>query len=357
MRPQTLIERYFDTIERSNERITRQLGKKLVKQHGITQKIVFSTQKQCWPWKDEDAPCSAVPTSTLPEDAYGADTDVFYNGTRNPFWKLRPRWLNSGVAIGTVGAMRTLYDEAWKLMQADKNTGSDQYILGQLFGEQEVYRDLLRNNAAPADSPPREFNLGVDYESSISLATIFADNDTAWLNWHNTSQIDMINTRMGIPNTRVTTLSLDISATEPPFHKLNTSINATTWSHAPLLTDMWTGVAPAIIHHNAWQRDLKSRRRTHWPSTWWQAQARALLDAEVLAAPAPIAYAGYGHAKRAWWPVEDYKIGARADVNATSKESGGKWMGFESLCKDEKIAKELFRDERGAWKRPAWEPK
>ncbi|KAI4850172.1 hypothetical protein E4T45_05605, partial [Aureobasidium sp. EXF-8846] len=96
LRPETLIQRYFDINSRANERIRRELSDHVVDTNRIEQKIVFSAQKRCWPWAADAPPCYAVPNSTLPEDIFGTDTDTDVHD-QNPYLKFRPRYLNSGV--------------------------------------------------------------------------------------------------------------------------------------------------------------------------------------------------------------------------------------------------------------------
>ena len=74
LRPQTILDRYFDINRRANERIQKELGDKVVKQHNIHQQIVFSCQKRCWLFSEDDPECYAVPQSSLPDDIYGPET-------------------------------------------------------------------------------------------------------------------------------------------------------------------------------------------------------------------------------------------------------------------------------------------
>jgi len=75
LRPQTLVDRYFDINRRADERIRKELGTAALV-HQIHQEIIFGCQKRCWPWHSDDPPCYAVPESTLPRDIYGSRTDT-----------------------------------------------------------------------------------------------------------------------------------------------------------------------------------------------------------------------------------------------------------------------------------------
>jgi hypothetical protein len=97
LRPQTLIDRYFAINRDADQRIRRVMGHA---GDGIQQEIIFGCQKRCWPWKEDDPPCYAVPESTLSEHVYGPRTDTA-GPDGNPYINYRPRFLNSGTGIGT----------------------------------------------------------------------------------------------------------------------------------------------------------------------------------------------------------------------------------------------------------------
>ena len=50
LRPQTLIDRFFDINRRADERIASEMGGATVGRTGVFQKIIFGCQKRCWPW-------------------------------------------------------------------------------------------------------------------------------------------------------------------------------------------------------------------------------------------------------------------------------------------------------------------
>ena len=108
LRPQTLLDRYFSINRRANARLRKELGSRTVDKHNIKQDIVFSSQKHCWPGGPEDPNCYALPPSTLPVDAFGNGTDTDIGNKANPYIKFRPRYLNSGVAIGKAWAQNDI---------------------------------------------------------------------------------------------------------------------------------------------------------------------------------------------------------------------------------------------------------
>jgi hypothetical protein len=49
LRPQTLIDRFFDINRRADERIASEMG-----DDRVSQRIVFGCQKRCWPWSADE---------------------------------------------------------------------------------------------------------------------------------------------------------------------------------------------------------------------------------------------------------------------------------------------------------------
>ena len=126
LRPQTLLDRYFDINRRADERMRSELGPKVAEKHGIRQEIVFGCQKRCWPWTSDDPPCYAVPNSSFPSDIFGPRTDTPSDNEENPYINNRPRFLVSGTVLGTVRALRRLFYQAKTQLEYESNFGSDQ---------------------------------------------------------------------------------------------------------------------------------------------------------------------------------------------------------------------------------------
>ncbi|KAG9565889.1 hypothetical protein KCU71_g5058, partial [Aureobasidium melanogenum] len=370
LRPQTILDRYFDINRRADERVRKELGSSVVKAHNIHQQIVFSCQKRCWPWSEEDPACYAVPESSLSNDIYGPETDTDIGNKKNPYIKYRQRFLNSGVAIGTVGAMRKLFTEALVRAEQDPNFGSDQKIFTQLFGEQEVAREALRRaSTSPWKRLLRnihsnerfgrykkehldavrgkdlEFGLGVDYESSIGLATVFAEDDTDWLTVSNQEQLEQADSVRGIKtsSSRLKNIPEDIAQTVPPFWTFEHQPlpREQSWSDVSLFTNVWTGIAPAVIHHNAHRDGMKSLREKWWNRAWYQEHARILYNSHVIAPSGPLAISG----GKQWWSPEDWKGGARIYPQAGTNET---WVRYEEMC--DGTEDEVFRDGLGPWR-------
>lgn len=381
LRPQTLLDRYFAINRRANNRLRAELGDVAEKQN-IRQDIIFGCQKRCWPWELTDTPCYAVPNSTLPDDIYGPDTDTDRpreTGVENPYVNYRQRFLNSGVGVGTVRAMRKLFEEAKELLEAEPNLGSDQYIFGHIFGDQSIWREAMRRDAGGARNGDTaswpsahfdavrqkarerkdktfEFGIGVDYGSEIGLNTVFAEDDTKWLNFNDPSQLRQVQLDHSIhgAHKRLQNISRDITNTLPPFWTFTVEDDLsrwTAWDEVPLFTNVYTGITPAVIHHNAHLDGLKSRRETWWDRAWFFPHARTLLDASIYAPVVPVAISGYDEqTAREFWPYEIWKGGARNGVARLGSFEGDDWLRFDEICRDSH--QEVFRDGKGPWLLP-----
>lgn len=381
LRPQTLLDRYFAINRKADQRIRDELGDVAAEQN-ILQEIIFGCQKRCWPWEVTDPPCYAVPNSTLPNDIYGPDTDTDAfreTSVENPYVNYRQRFLNSGVGIGTVRAMRKLFGQAKELALVESNIGSDQYIFSHIYGEQSVWREAVRRDAGAEPSPhtlgwPQEhfdtvrerankredknfeFGIGVDHASEIGLNTVFAEDDTEWVDFRQPSQLRQYQMDRKIPPSRhrLNNASIDITNTLPPFWTFTgeDDINRWTgWDEVPLFTDVYTGITPVVIHHNAHREGLKSLRESWWEKIWFFPHARTLFDAYIYAPIVPVAISGYDEqTAREFWPYEIWKGGARNGQAALGSWQDDDWLRFDDICRESH--EEVFRDGKGPWLLP-----
>lgn len=394
LRPQTLLDRYFAINANANKRISNELGDAASK-YNIRQEIVFSSQKRCWPWTEDDPPCYAAPESTLPKDIFGPRTDTDIGFEENPYIKFRPRFINSGVVVGTVRAMRKMFLQAEKQLlndQGESNVGSDQYVFGHIMGDQSIWREAMRRDslsqsqreaerlidtdpksrvnypeqhikevrakAALQDDGRFEFGIGMDYGSILGLPTVFSEYDTEWLTFHNKDQMRKAEQHLGIlrDQSRLDELASDISSTVPPFWTFNQEPDLPRellWDDVSLFTNVWTGNVPAIIHHNAHRDNLKALRETWWDRLWSQKYARTLYDAWINEPIVPIAHSGLDEkSKKDWWPEERWKGGGRTGwmKHGEGEEETREWVRFDDICKD--YHEEVFRDGKGPWQLP-----
>lgn len=365
LRPQTLVDRFFDTNLRADKRVDEGFEGESAERLGVRQEIIFGAQKRCWPWSAGDPPCYAVPQSSLPSNIYGPETDTDVNNEENPYIKYRQRYLNSGVAMGRVGAMRRMFDQALTQAPQDANFGSDQYIFSHIFGDQELYREILRRDAGlkpkeglneghieevRAKAAARrdgsfEFGIGLDYGSEIGLNTVFAEDDTEWIQFSNEHQLRQAQDSRGIlrESRRLDAVADDINATAPPYSTpLGSLPSETLWQDVSLFTDVWTGITPVVVHHNAHRNGMKILRETWWPKIWFQKHLRTLLDASGVGSTGYVAI-GKPDGREYW--SDQWMSGGHGKGDVAREARSGRWLQYHDICGEHD--QELFRDGRG----------
>lgn len=380
--PQVLVDRYHELVREANARIEDRLGKRAMKELDIHQSIFFGAQKECWPGTPDDINCYASPNSTLPDDIYGPDTDNFIDDPKNPSSRFRQRYLNSGTVMGSLAEMRKFYERSMFKFNENANFGSDQSIFAEIFGEQEYQREVIRlryltrwqkwkmwwresmyrtqeqtildphpsrYKMEPANGAPYDYGIGLDYTSSLGQATVFAESDSEWVFFNDTTTIVEAYDMMNISSPGAYEINEDVANSIPPFwttSRLETELpSQKTWQDVSIYTNLYTGISPAIIHHNAHRDNLKSIRERSWHKMWFQPHIRDLLTARLHEPYLPVAVTGPQGAEKAWWgPVEKrfYGLGAQPDY------SMGDWLHWADLA-DDNWSGELFRDDKGIW--------
>lgn len=365
--PQIMMDRYNEINSMADERVRGQAGDGVTDTSATTQTIIFSSQKRCWPGKGKDLSCSAVPESPLPRYIYGPQTDVDVGDKKNPYLKFRQRWLNAGFMIGPVKELRTLFERALERAEANPSQeGHDQNVLSTIWGEQEYVREAARlskipsrkraeqssgNGFEPAAGTNYEFGVGLDYESTLSIPTVFAEYDSQWLVFSDSKTLDKAFREYNISDPGATSIQADVANEPPPFSSIRDDkpgdwplpTESMSWKEVPLYTNLWTGIIPAVIHHNAHRDGLKSLRKTVWDRMWFQPYARALLNARMREPYKPIAVSKSDGRK--WFSAMngEKRFGAWTD----NAEQGG-WMDWTDLCPAED-QEEIFRDGKGPW--------
>jgi len=392
LRPEVLIGRYHEINKRANRRLQARYGPGIVESRDIRQTVIFSSQKKCWPASEDDPACFAVPQSELADDIYGPQTDQDIGDEKNPFVKMRQRYLNSGTVIGPVEDVRAIYERALDKLALGANIGSDQGIFADILGDQEYNREVLRAqdltrwqitrawllrtffgvmdvqddvtwphpthhqmDAATLGDKRYEFHLGIDYQSELSQPTVFSEDDLAWIKHNDQNQIKEKSASAGIAGPpRLKGLPHDMAKSRSPFWV--TDIEAAnrlpaegSWANVSTYTNLWTGITPVAIHHNAHRDGLKGRIQTFWNETWFFPYLRELLYARLLAVRAPHAVVlvpGVEHdIIQEWWGPIDEKGGVRVDVG----DPPGLWLSWQDLCGSKEIGDEVFRDGKGGW--------
>ncbi|KAF1345113.1 hypothetical protein BDV97DRAFT_41548 [Delphinella strobiligena] len=364
LRPQTLLDRFYSINQAADRRTYHELGIAASK-YDLSQKIVFPAQKSCSPWSSNDPSCYAVPSSILAANLYGPNTDKAISDPEKANTKTRPRFLSTGLAIGEVKAMRALYTEASNRMQQDPTLQTSHQVFSQIFGEQAIHREILRRESkgwlqsltgafstdardtlfkpehtelVKSRGRPLEFHVGLDYEGALGFTTESAHEDAAWIIFDDEERIYTANEVLGIKqeDSRIDSIQSDILGALPPFWTFSEEglPRGVGWRQAPLLTNVWTGVSPAVIQHTG----IKSLRETWWDDLWFHTHARTMYSAHVYAPRGPVAVSG-DDKPRKWWSPEDWTGGAR---NTT-----GSWYRYDDIC--DGTEDEVFRDGEGRW--------
>lgn len=219
------------------------------------------------------------------------------------------------------------------------------------FNEKHI--EEVRNKARLQEDHIFEFGIGIDYGSEIVLNTVFAEDDTAWLEFNDKNEIFKTHEEHAVPgHHRIADLSSDVKNSLPPFWTFSQENVSrwTSWEEVPLFTNVYTGLQPAVIHHNAHRNGLKSLRETWWPLIWFHKHTRTLLDAHIYAPVIPVANSGYNNdSRRDYWSYEIWKGGAR-NGPAKLEEPGEGWIRLDHICRP--FHEELFRDGLGEWELP-----
>jgi hypothetical protein len=157
--------------------------------------------------------------------------------------------------MGRVDAMRKMFEQALAQAPQDANFGSDRYIFSHIFGDQELYREILRwdaglrpnaglneehieevrAKAAARQDGSFEFGIGLDYGSGIGLNTVFAEDDTEWIRFSDRDHIHEAQSDRGnfLENRRLNAVADDISSTTPPFRKCHGRTSACSQTCGP----------------------------------------------------------------------------------------------------------------------------
>ncbi|KAJ5390356.1 uncharacterized protein N7496_001424 [Penicillium cataractarum] len=387
--PRVLVERFQELLRKNNQKLQKKYGYAVVeKPNGAppdlvqkyTQRVLFGASKLCYGALDSDPGCVSVPESTLPPDVYGWKTDVYPDGHLN-----RPRWLNPGAVIGQAADLRIIYDEVLRVMEQRRKKHGDYQALTQIFGRQEVVRELERlrtvnkikewvygmlgiSDAVNIDGISvrletghrYEYGIGVDYESQLFFNQILSRNDVEWIKFNNITKTSLLQGQFGVPREHRLLLPADIAALPNPFNQTRfareqttpPAYNATldklpnpkdhTWNNIPLMTNPHSASVPVLAHLNG---DPKLRN-AWWEKMWFFPWARALLRRYVRSSH------GFDAAQSAllggqeWWDMRGGRGGLWTDDE--------NWVTLSEVCEGQE--RDLFDDDLGPWAKENGDP-
>lgn len=385
--PEVLIERYNSITRRANERLRKQYGVSTPKkpmEDGqkeqmpmYSQKVIYAADKLCWPNAAEDPACTAVPPSTLPKSTYGTETDKDPHGFLN-----RPRYLNSGTVIGPASDLRAILDRATdKVEKNGRGDLGDQFVLSEIYGEQEYVRKAIRhsrqsaggrwiswlsktlgisgsskkvtaNNMTFVPGQRYEFGLGLDYESQLFQTMTHSHGDIDFLYFNDTDTLAHVQEQHHIPSPHALSLPLDIQRSTLPvpaqpaaltegtgtgstayyLDRISTNIS---WSTIPLATNPHVPSVPAMLHLNGDKTYLSS----WWTKMWYQPDSRALLRNYMQSTRGPSAAHAAAVGTDSSWNMRGGKGGVWTDT--------AQWLEWGEICKG--YEDEVFGDGKGVW--------
>lgn len=313
------------------------------------QSVILSTQKKCWPTKDDggsDTHCDILPESTAREDLFGPNTDK----PDGPLHHRRPRYINSGSMLGpardAIRILRRAHEKVEASRAAGLNLFSDQGILGEILGEQELWRkeqrernarvlagtqapDVTSPSELPDDSQPDgrtgpdawEYGMGLDYIQDLFVPTVFKEDDGEYLVLADQAAVDEASKAHKVDPPRLSGVPDDILTYAPAPLVLvgeetetESQANVTGWADVPLFADYWSAQIPVGVHHNAHRGGMKGRRlRDWWSKTWFFPYLRDIVTARSQPSDArePLvtipAAAQDGHDLVYWAPEADMR--------------------------------------------------
>ncbi|OQD96569.1 hypothetical protein PENSOL_c015G02389 [Penicillium solitum] len=388
--PKVLVERFQAIIRANNRKLRDKFGfaevagekagaaPEMVQKY--TQRVLFGASKMCFPGLLDDPGCVSVPESTLPPDVYGWKTDAYPDGSLN-----RPRWLNPGAVIGQAADLRLIYDEVLQLVEFRSNKSGDYQALTQMYGRQEVIRELERRRTANdfkellyrmvgisdaanitgitlrLETGHRyEYGIGVDFESQLFFNQIMSRKDVEWVKFGNITKMSALQMQHGVPREHRLLLPPDIAALPNPFIQSRFAKESTqrpvwnatldklpnprerTWHNISLMTNAHSASVPVVAHLNG---DPKLRN-TWWENMWFFPWGRALLRKYVRDSH------GFDAAQSSLLGGQDWLEvrGGRGGIWTDDQN----WITFSEVCNGQE--RDLFDDDLGPWAKEIDDP-
>lgn len=361
------------------------------------QDIIVTTAKDCGPDSESGSYPNYAhwPASPMRGDLYGDGTDELLPYSLDParkYRKLRPRCVNSGVIMGTMGGLRAALQRCRDKIQDVERRGrqlwSDQALLAEVIGDQEMWRGWVdglhtswqQNNGEAAihdasnlstevrpiarealEGRRFDFSIGLDYNFTTIPPTCSAeeDGDFVILNEKNTIEEASLAAGLAPGDVRVQTLP------ETTDHDDGVLGNVD-WASVPLYADMYFGVAPVGIHHNAYIDGLKHWRLRHWwDRMWYYPRLREIVTQRlqnntarahplVVMRPDLASPDGNSHEEVTYWaPRRDYQGHHSVTVFDPAADGPDRYraIGWDGVCQkggaESKWYDELFGDGKG----------
>jgi hypothetical protein len=333
--PSILIKRYHQLNREADERVRKQWGAASANSNSDKkagnffpvqppkQSIIVTSAKHCSP--DSESGSSPHyehwPQSPMSKDMYGRGTDERARPFMDParkYRKIRPRCVNSGMIMGTMGslraALRRVREKVDETARMGRQLWSDQALLGEVIGDQELWREWMLDlgetwNGTASDSKLSqlhrdvrpiardamagknfEFGIGLDYNFTTIPATCSSEEDGEFLRLNNQDEVDFASHAAGVIGpSRIQGVPKDLQeiTKEAANSKGPTGpLDTVSWGNVSLYTDLYFGTVPVGIHHNAYVNGLKPYRLAHWwDKTWFYPKLRHLVMSHLSAPP------------------------------------------------------------------------
>ncbi|KAF4982942.1 hypothetical protein FZEAL_1512 [Fusarium zealandicum] len=387
--PSVLLQRYHQLNSEADARVRKQWADlNLNADFPISpprQDIIITTAKDCFPdaHSGSDPRYQHWPESPMPKDMYGEGTDhVSWSiDPARKHRKVRPRCVNSGIVMGSLGALRDTLRRCKEKIDSVAMNGrqlwSDQALIGEALGDQEIWREWARHlgaswngsiahNDRTSLSPAVrsiadaallgrrfEFGIGLDYNFTTVPPTCSSEEDGYFVRLSNDSNVRAESDKAGVPG------EVRVHGVPPELRNTRDRLLfKTDWGSVPLYTDFFFGVTPVGIHHNAYVGGLKAwRLRNWWDKMWYYPQLRDLITQRLKTTsgkPTPLAEVEGDDKERIvyWAPREDQER-KMASVFSPLKPPGSKFepIGWDGVCQKkssgDKWYDELFGDGKG----------
>lgn len=398
--PSVLIERYHRLNREADERVRRQwqAASGFATDFPVAsprQSIVVTSAKDCHPSRDSgsDPHYAHWPESPMPPSLYGADTDKILPRSSDParkYRKMRPRCVNSGLIMGPMGAMRDALrrckSKIDRAVRSGRQLWSDQALFGEVIGDQEMWREWMRELGASWDGTASErnpsglnsevrtiadavlikqerfeFGIGLDYGFELIPPTCSSEEDGFFVRFDDEVALVEHTTHAGVPD------GVRVRDVPPELERMDADqvLSGVAWGEVPLYTDFFFGNMPVGIHHNAYVDNLKPWRLANWWNmTWFHPQLRSLVLSGLrpsawqrplarLAPPtSPRGAGGVEGRELVYWAPRDGDMSASRRVQVFEPSStGGSFVPIEwdGVCQKgpKPWHEELFGDGKG----------
>lgn len=325
--PSVLIQRYHQLNKEADKRLREEWRAALRDTRNFplqppTQSIIVTSAKDCHPGPESGSNphYDHWPASPMPKYMYGPGTDRLAGSMFDParkYKKIRPRCVNSGMIMGTMGALRDALARSKEKIAEAERTGrqlwSDQALFGSVIGDQELHREWTRElisgwdgkmshtqlsrlhkdlrpiaRAAALEGKNFEFGIGLDYNFSTIPPTCSAEEDGYFVKLNDHAEVTAESDKAGVVDgVRVRGVPEELlqkqAAATRDSDKYRDPLADIAWGDVPLYTDFYFGTTPVGIHHNAYVDNLKSWRiENWWERMWFYPQLRKLVSSQLI---------------------------------------------------------------------------